>query len=229
VARRPISTLSLSLLDCLCCGFGSVILIFMIISNRVTNASQEALAELESQALRLSVQTEALGQEVASEEAQLDELSAAFRAKSARLRAQRAQVARLEQLVAEKQGFVSASKRSVQQALAAKAAQPSAAPPETRGPRGQRELVTGLRMDGKRTLILLDASGSMLDRHIANIVLLRNMPPERQRRAAKWQQAVSTVDWLLARRSRSAPSPWRRARWSRTAPGAGSRWTPTPA
>ena len=51
-------------------------------------------------------------------------------------------------------------------------------------------------MGGKRVVILVDASTSMLDRTIVNILRRRNMSPEQQQRAPKWQQAVNTVDWL---------------------------------
>ncbi len=36
----------------------------------------------------------------------------------------------------------------------------------------------------------------MLDRTIVNVLRRRNMSPEQQRRAPKWQQVVNTVDWL---------------------------------
>lgn len=197
MARRPISTFSLSFLDCLCCGFGSVILVFMIISQRVTAETQEVVADLRSQALRLTVQTEALAEEVAEEQ---DALSAATRdldRKRSELVRRRRQLASLDELIARKRGDVDRSRQSVQEAMK-RAATAAAAPEETREKRGRRELVTGLDMTGKRVLILLDTSASMLDRYISNVVLLRNLPESRRRRAPKWRQAVSTVDWLLS-------------------------------
>ena len=61
---------------------------------------------------------------------------------------------------------------------------------------GNRQYLTGLRMGGRRVAILVDTSTSMLDRTIVNILRRRNMSPEQQRRAPKWQQVVNTVDWL---------------------------------
>jgi hypothetical protein len=61
---------------------------------------------------------------------------------------------------------------------------------------GNRQYLTGLRMGGKRVVILIDVSTSMLDRTIVNVIRRRNMNPEQQRQAPKWQQAVNTVDWL---------------------------------
>ena len=51
-------------------------------------------------------------------------------------------------------------------------------------------------MGGSHVLILVDASTSMLDRTIVNVIRRRNMPPDQQRKSPKWQQAVNTVDWL---------------------------------
>ena len=56
-----------------------------------------------------------------------------------------------------------------------------------------------LRIDGKRVLVLVDASASMLDETLVNIIRLRNMPPERRIASSKWQQAVNTVEWIAAR------------------------------
>ncbi len=64
---------------------------------------------------------------------------------------------------------------------------------------GQRAYVTGLKLGGKRILILLDVSSSMLDDTIVNIIRRRNMREERKRTAPKWLQAIAIVDWLSAK------------------------------
>ena len=47
-----------------------------------------------------------------------------------------------------------------------------------------------------RVLVLLDASASMLDETLVNVIRLRNMPDDRKLRSEKWRQAIGTVDWL---------------------------------
>ena len=64
---------------------------------------------------------------------------------------------------------------------------------------GNREYLTGLRLDGSRILILLDTSASMLDETIVNVIRRRNMSDEYKRNAEKWQQALKTVDWITAK------------------------------
>ena len=53
MARRPVNVFALSFLDCICCGFGAVILVFMIISAKIQEDSSEKLEGLESNRLRL--------------------------------------------------------------------------------------------------------------------------------------------------------------------------------
>jgi hypothetical protein len=63
---------------------------------------------------------------------------------------------------------------------------------------GDRQYLTGLKLGGERTLILIDRSASMLDDTIVNIIRRRNMPLDEKLRAVKWRQVVSSVDWLTA-------------------------------
>ena len=63
---------------------------------------------------------------------------------------------------------------------------------------GNRQYLTGLKLSGKRTLILLDASASMLDETIVNIIRLRNMSDARKQATEKWQRAQGTAEWLIS-------------------------------
>ncbi|MDX1481983.1 MAG: hypothetical protein R3315_09920, partial [Woeseiaceae bacterium] len=63
---------------------------------------------------------------------------------------------------------------------------------------GDRQYLTGLKVGGERILVLVDASASMLDRKIVNIIRRRNMSDDVKLRSLKWRQAVASVDWLSA-------------------------------
>ena len=63
---------------------------------------------------------------------------------------------------------------------------------------GNRQYLTGLKLGGKRVLVLLDVSASMLDRTIVNVIRRRNMDDATKRSSPKWQQARKTVEWLIA-------------------------------
>jgi hypothetical protein len=63
---------------------------------------------------------------------------------------------------------------------------------------GDRQYLTGLKIGGQHILILLDASASMLDDTIVNIIRRRNLPIEQQLASKKWQRAIRTVEWITA-------------------------------
>ena len=64
---------------------------------------------------------------------------------------------------------------------------------------GNREYLTGLKLGGDRILVLLDASASMLDDTIVNVIRRRNMSDAKKKASEKWQRMLETVDWLSTR------------------------------
>ena len=50
----------------------------------------------------------------------------------------------------------------------------------------KRQYLTGLKLGGQRTLILIDASASMLDETVVNVVRRKLMNDAARRRAPKW-------------------------------------------
>jgi hypothetical protein len=61
---------------------------------------------------------------------------------------------------------------------------------------GDRQYITGIKVEGERILILVDASASMLDETLVNVLRMRNLPDVQKLLAPKWRRAVLTVDWL---------------------------------
>ncbi len=72
---------------------------------------------------------------------------------------------------------------------------------------GDRQYLTGLKVGGSRILFLVDASASMLGSTIVNVIRRRNLPERDKVRAAKWQQALATVDWLTTQIPRDSQFP----------------------
>jgi hypothetical protein len=92
--------------------------------------------------------------------------------------------------------------------------------------RGNRQYLTGMKMDGKRILILVDASASMLGRTYVNAIIYRNMPDEMKLRTPKWRSAIDAVDWITTRMPKESEfqimafntSPWS------VISGSGGKW-----
>jgi len=61
-----------------------------------------------------------------------------------------------------------------------------------------RRYMTGLTLRGKRILVLVDRSASMLDEDLVNIIRLRNSPEAAKRAALKWRRAVDISNWVTS-------------------------------
>jgi hypothetical protein len=63
---------------------------------------------------------------------------------------------------------------------------------------GDRQYLSGLKLGGKRILILLDTSASMLSPSVLEIIRLRNLGENAQRKARKWRRAIAATEWLIS-------------------------------
>jgi anti-sigma28 factor (negative regulator of flagellin synthesis) len=210
--RKATETFGLSFLDVICCGFGAVILFYTIISaqsgleriRQTTDLSSE-VSRIEEQVLEgtrnLVIMRNAL------EEAQSETVSAAQRATRVlqELEQRRDQMSvyddtslarreRIERLKADIRALEEGTRRLEAGSLARAA--PGQEVRQFRGT-GDRRYITGIQMRGKRTLILVDRSASMLHPDLVTILVLRNSAEDRRRAAAKWRRAIDTADWLL--------------------------------
>lgn len=208
--RRPFSVFTLSFLDVMCCGFGAVVLLFMILKH-------EAIVKDEVAAVDLSVEVDALQAQITAARASadsartrtltIDEQIAALLAESASARellAQTEAARKPRTAPAITQRDVDALRAAIRKLETDKQQILAQLNEQSRQVRqfvghGNREYLTGIRTGGKRVLILLDSSASMLDASIVNILRKRNMDDAAKRRSEKWLQAVDTVDWIAAR------------------------------
>ncbi len=212
MARKRITNVfSLAFLDAMTCGFGAVILFFMIINANVDQRRTVILDDLSAEVDRMELKVLTGRKNLVQLKQDLAELIEDW----AVLRGMREEiVAEVQQTESEfsvltadteSQTELIEQLRSDLEQLQAETERLSAASitPSDAGNRirsfmgdGNRQYLTGLRMGGDRVVILVDASSSMLDRTIVNIIRRRNMPLQQQIRAPKWQQVVNTVDWL---------------------------------
>jgi hypothetical protein len=202
---------NLSFLDAMTCGFGAVVLFFMIINASFGRESRQRTGELEAEVDRLE-------EEVLSGYQKLVPLRNAFReidrenvlaaGLSRRLletlEEVQLELATFEDSTLSKEEHVNtlmSDLRSLEDEVKRLSAMASS--DETPGDKvrartgdGDRQYLTGLKVGGRRILVLVDASASMLGETVVDAVRRRHLPESDRRRAAKWRQAVSTVDWL---------------------------------
>ncbi len=239
--RRRLSVFSLSFLDVMSCGFGAVVLIFLIINHETEEeakvVNKDRLAEIrlldyqvqngEKDLFEWLERLEGLQQrlsdakrQLASTETDLEQGRREFEEMDLESAAQKASVERLTSDVESFEQEV-ARLRQVQKANEGTKARAFAG-------EGDRQYLTGLKVGGRNIVIAVDVSASMLDETIVNILRRRNMPQERQRQAPKWQRAVRTVEWLAAQLPLDADFQMFAFNTKTTSlvPGNADQWTP---
>ena len=203
----------MSFLDCMSCGFGAVILFFMIINAQVVHETEAPPERLQAETIKLEYEIleqrknlvlarntiEDLNDEKVTAEDQIQQIIALIEKLKAELEKYDletlAKIKRVEKLQSDIESLEEEKKRLL--ALERER--------ENEGTRvrtftgdGDRQYLTGLKVGGERILVLVDSSASMLDRKIVNILRRRNMSDASKIRSLKWRQAVASVDWLSA-------------------------------
>ena len=215
MARRPFHIFSMSFLDIISCGFGAVVLFFVIINAQVRLRADAERIDLLSETTRLEDEVLEGRKDLLRIRGERDELEDR-RARAAeelrrlreRLAALLAELAEYERLGTRSQESAEKLRadverlRNMQQELEARIAESE----EGAGQQirqfegaGSRQYLTGMRMDGDRVLILVDASASMLGRTYIDVLRFRLMDEALKPRAPKWRQVVSSVDWITPR------------------------------
>jgi hypothetical protein len=208
---RGVTPIGLSFLDAMTCGLGAVILLFMIINAAVRDNAVQVTRDLSGEVDRLE-------REVLEGHRNLVELRNSVReTDDERVLTQGLALRLIESLkeirveLATFEASTIARREHINQlqadlrSLEEDARRLSASLPsdETPGDRvrvhvgdGDRQYLTGLKVGGSRVLFLVDSSASMLGSTIVNVIRRRNLPDRDKIRAAKWRQALATVDWL---------------------------------
>lgn len=208
-AKRDLNPISLSFLDVMSCGFGAVVLLFLIIDHSTSNLNrpdnpklsaeidllqeeiiqgEEGLVVIRNTISDIDLQiVEAQGlaariqEEIDNFMDELAALESQANANEEDIEALKEKIAALELELEtlREEGEINAGD-NIRQFIGD----------------GNRQYLTGLLMGGNRILVLVDRSGSMLDDTLVNIIRRRNMSAEAQRKAEKWVHVKNTVDWL---------------------------------
>jgi hypothetical protein len=202
---------SMSFLDCMSCGFGAVILFFMIINSQVPQTT-DAPPELQGETTRLEFEIlnqrknlvlarntmEDLNDEKSKAADEIAMIIALLEKLKAELEKHDkdtlAKIERVEKLKSDIERLEEEKKRL----LALEQQLESGTKVRSFTGEGDRQYLTGLKVGGERILVLVDGSASMLDRKIVNVIRRRNMSDAAKLRSLKWRQAVASVDWLSA-------------------------------
>lgn len=208
--RQELQIFNMSFLDCISCGFGATVLIFLLMKHsapipdsaaRIPQAqvsgSENKLLDDRHQllVLRAALDDAEKAQELAKTEAErlrkkIDEARSALLQIEPGKEDGRARVLILENELKALEAKV--------QAMRAAAKDNSGDAQRSILGEGRRQYLSGLSVEGRHILVLVDTSGSMLADTIVEAIRRRNMSDSARLASPKWRRTVAAVDWIAA-------------------------------
>lgn len=200
--RRPTETFNLSFLDVMSCGFGAVVLIFLLIDHarkeeikNTKNAQQSLLSELsvlitqskdkleqlQNQLQRITQRVKVTATEATQALIGLGQTQKKITANIKTTESAQQRIKELEKKIAQQK-----EQERVLPTVKSKPLTTKISPQQ----------FSGLNLKGKRWLILYDRSASMLADNIIDIFIYRNQSDAAKQQTEKWQHGLRILDWL---------------------------------
>lgn len=180
------------------CGLGAIILVFMLVKHNVDNSVIETEL-LQNDLDRLQSQERELRGNIASVEAQISQTDSAVQSESR-------QIANLESSIAAQRQKNAQSKLQVTQLEKAIEKTDVAEKEDVIENEnvGEQNYLMGLKVEGRKIAIMMDASASMTDESLIDIIRRKNSSDAVKRQGPKWKRSRNVVKWLLARLPRGS-------------------------
>ncbi len=211
--RRSFSPFNLAFLDIMFCGFGAVVLLVLIINSNTVSTINDTHDDLRGEVNRLELEMVAKKNyhaKLTNSLLQTDKQIISTQGKSNKVLAEikklKNEVSRLKNLsLADTQHInkLQADLKNLDKEHQRLGAEIQAEQDQGKNiisfvGQDNRQYLTGLKMGGKRVMILVDTSASMLAESIVNIIRYRNLSNTQKIASKKWQHAVKTAHWLIA-------------------------------
>lgn len=201
------------------CGFGAIILFFMIINADTVKRKEQVTQNLQGDVEKLEIElTEGrkylvkLKNSIEDTQEVINETAGLSKRIIEKIQQKREELAESQNDTLAKKEHINKLKAELK-ALeeAKKRLEGGATEAESQGEslihfagEGQRQYITGLTIGGDHLVILVDSSASMLADRIVNVIRNRILPDHVKIRASKWQQVVRTVEWISTRIPRNS-------------------------
>ena len=191
--RRRSEGFNLAFLDIMSCGLGAMVLVFILVKYDVSDSNAEAnnlVAEvrlLESQQVRLQ-QT-------------LDQLRNTSQTETEKIKKLKEKIVQIKKGLSKKESNLKNKKGELTALKNSIATRPIAHKDDLieddRG--GEENYLIGLKVEGRRIVVLIDSSASMTDEKLLNIIRRKNSSTQNKKQGPKWLRTKKIVRWLLAR------------------------------
>lgn len=174
-------------MDCICCGFGAVLLLFILTAKKQSDTQTESV-------LKSIEAAEALQEAIDNTRAENDLLEQALDRIGPQAIADAEKLRKLEQEFAEVAAAV-ANQENTLKAIRTETTELDK-PGALDRPSAEKKYLNGLHLDGPRTVILLENSGSMLATQASQAVEYLNTGKSAS--SPKWNRAKAAVRAVLA-------------------------------
>lgn len=198
--RRETEVFSLAFLDCICCGFGAVILVFILtvsqkknVDKKDVDAARDKLKAAQSSVTLTQQDLDRLAQVLAAAQLELQDINAKSTQDQLKLTDRKRELL----LMLQQTG---ALKDALHTLLGEKKSLPTeeVAPPIAIPNVDRRQYLTGVKLHGEFVVFLVRTSGSMLDDTIDAASARLGDSDEKKREAPKWQRTLNSLLWMLA-------------------------------
>ncbi|MGJ3242286.1 MAG: hypothetical protein ACFE0O_04915 [Opitutales bacterium] len=197
--NREREQFGLSFLDCICCGFGAILLLFVLTTGKKANESQGQMENAQEIIARLSADIEREQKQAEQYRRSLKENSDEIAVIQERKRSLKEDVSARTEDLALLLRRQSTLEDELRRLMEAGEALPTAEDVSLPVPNPEkRQYLTNFRMEGERVLLLVEASGGMLDTTIQGAFERANAPAEERRLSPKWQQTLDMIRWFIA-------------------------------
>jgi len=209
--RKKLNVFSLSFLDIITCGLGAIILLFVLVNAKSAARRDSVTSDLRAETNRIEIRVlegkknlirirnvlEETRAELIKTQGLSRQLIETIQEKKIELADSDKDTLATKTHVNRLKADLKSIEEDVKRLRAGAKAQDELGTKLRPFPgHGDRQYLTDLKMGGRRIMILVDSSASMLAETVVGIIRRRNLAPIEKIKSAKWQQAVKTIDWL---------------------------------
>ncbi len=193
--RRAPDGFNLAFLDVMACGLGAIILILMLVKfNAPTTTPSDALETLQQELNALQDQQTAQQADIDAVNKKIATATTASKQIQQNLQQLKIQQDATQRAVNDKKAILA----KVEKSVAAAAPRQAEDPIKLQGA-GEENYLLGLKVEGRHIGILIDASASMTNEKLIDIIKSKISSDAKKKSSPKWQRTKRVAKWLLAR------------------------------
>ena len=197
--RRETEVFSLAFLDCICCGFGAVLLVFIMTMTQKVNVDKSSIDDLKAR-------VDQMKRDINLSQAEIDRLAKVLAAAQLELEDEDAKNNRDQTKLTDRQRellLLLQQTGAMKDALARLLGEKKLLPTEDHAPIpipnvDRRQYLTGVKLTGEFVVFLVRASGSMLDDTIEGASDRLTDLDAKKLEAPKWRRTIHALEWMIA-------------------------------